>query len=189
MNTQAFGKKILRDVKKSYLKSMIMVSLAVLFVIIWKPLIFPDKSKKPVASDSNIDSADGADENLRLTSNDIDGSIPDWVSIYPMADPLPYENIKRNPFEPLTLSEPVNRKKDISTVKMKTGKDLAEEETSNLNLIKLTCTVTGGESYAVVEGCILRIRDKYKGFTLREIGEGFVVFSGMAVTKKIEVEY
>jgi hypothetical protein len=193
MEKKPLSHRIAADLKENYLKTGIMMILAGVFVVVWMPIIFPESDLK--ASESNSSESFTASVSTSqgdpISHKNHTTTARKAVTLYPLAEAVPYEQLKRNPFDS-SIKQKLDseREKDASSRTKKQGETLAEEEDRVLKTVTVTCTITGDTSpYAVLEGSIFSVGEEYKGFKIKEIGEGYVILAGQMVTRRIEVEY
>ncbi|MBU0754698.1 MAG: hypothetical protein KJ645_06130 [Planctomycetes bacterium] len=181
--------RVLKDLKGDPKKTVFMVVLAVvLAVICWIRFNGDDKAYGNLAA-SLTDSSSKNVETPGLSQAEAD-SLP-----FPafLKSALPFEEIGSNPFEATfllnsdklpenTLSSPERRDRQ--------GAEPQPSETQNAKSFQVTCTLTGDQRpFAIVDGAILEQGDDHKGFKVKEIGDGFVIFEGQGEIIRVEVPF
>jgi hypothetical protein len=185
----ALRDRLVKDLKADLKKTVIMVVLASVLVYAWLNVKF--EKKGAYATSPSVEPASGSSKLTKVEPKDNE-KVAQRIKYAPLYlfQPMPYEEIRFNPFKPIV--KPPNSGKGLSpsdAVYHPEGA-LAREEEEKILSFKVTCTLTGrGEPYAIIDGNCLKLGEVYKGFTLIEIGDGYVKLAGKEVTKRIEVAF
>jgi hypothetical protein len=187
------GNRFLKDLRVDYRKTAVMLLLAMVFIVVLIYSFSQDSNGPelgripPSASASNTSTSTvagiGGNENSDPRMR---------ASVYPrhLTEALPLEALQRNPFKPFfKIDLPDEGEKPPPPDHPDPGKE-AESEEQRLDSISVTCTVTGpGSSYAIVDGQILRVGDRHKGFEVQEIGDRSVYFKGKSLSRRIQIDF
>lgn len=191
--------RIKRELAANPKKTAIMTGLAVVLVVAWWIALSGDgKSRRPKPATPSTkvraaamrapalpavepEAGTAARGAKRMEKARNPSGIPSFLG-----EPLPFEALGGNPFLRIPSAErktPSPRRDPVESVESS-----AAEEARALDRLELQCTVKGrGGAYAVVSGEMLAPGDTYQGFRLDEVGEGYAVFSGRYVKRRIEV--
>ncbi|MFH2000376.1 MAG: hypothetical protein ABIK28_11890 [Planctomycetota bacterium] len=164
---------------------MAILSVGLVSVLAYRALQKTDAHPTPVVLDTaNLTTEQYVENRSGKSEEELSSRFPLFLRAS-----LPFKKIGVNPFRAFYLDEEEAKIEPEKALKEKSGEELAREEKSTLSTFKVTCTVTGRNAFAVVDGKILKPGQEYRGFVIKEIGEGYALFSGQMTDQKIHVQF
>lgn len=185
--------RFLKDLKADYRKTAVMLLLALVFTVVVIYSFNQDSGVTPAGTAQPVAASSETPTDTVAQTGD-GGNDPQRVREYSyprhLTKALPLENLNRNPFKPFFKSNVPDEDEKPPPIDRPDSRAEAESEEQRLDAIKVTCTVTGpGQTFAIVDGQILREGDFHKGFMVQEIGDRSVYFKGKSLSRRIQIDY
>jgi hypothetical protein len=187
----SMGERLIKDLKSDYKKTAVMLVLGVTFFVLLLHALSQEESDPSLALAPGEDSGLSPMIAVRAETDPVE-TAKELLAPHFLSVALPFKEINKDPFALFFATDDeslVEVGMDETVTRNMEHEEIARREEEILATIKVSgVTRSGRGASALVDGLVLPLHSVHKGFTLEEIGERHVVFSGLTIKRRVEID-